>query len=148
MKILCNLILRTCRSLRTREKATTTTSTTTSITNPKTQTIDLSALRFCPLEVLRTSSSRGLGLPTISIFPSQWRYEFGGVNLALLCQYAFGGSNLALLMKSHMPVMVVFGGGNLALWKPTSGAIVVWVRGTASWTQQCLTLGCQHQDTD
>ena len=63
-----------------------------------------------------------------------YQYEFGGGNLALLCQYAFGGSNLALLMKSHVQVVVVFRGGNLALWKPTSGATVVWVRGTASWT--------------
>ncbi len=74
-----------------------------------------------------------------------YQYEFGGGNLALLCQYTFGGDNLALLMKSHVQVVVVFGGGNLALWKPTSRATVVWVRGMASWTQQCLTLRCQHQ---
>ncbi len=51
-------------------------------------------------------------------------------------------------MKNYVQVVVVFGGDNLALWKPSSEAIVVWVKRTASWTQQCLTLGCQHQDTD
>ncbi len=73
------------------------------------------------------SWSKGLGLPSISIFHSQWQYEFGGGNLALLCQYVFGGDNLALLMKSHVQVVVVFGGDNLALWKPTGGATVAWM---------------------
>ncbi len=44
-----------------------------------------------------------------------YQYEFRGGNLALLGQYAFGGGNLALLMKSYVQVVVMFGGGNLAI---------------------------------